>query len=115
MNTTYGTNGTNGANATQPIFRWNGQYFGFMSNGYLMDSSGTYRGWIEHDGTVWGPNGNFLGELVGGEYVLLQQSVKRATKPKRFTPTPVTIPPREENRKARSARPGYVDGLDACE
>ena len=81
---------TNGASATQPIFRWNGQYYGFMSNGYLMDSSGTYRGWIEHDGTVWAPNGNFLGDLVGGEYVLLQQSMKRASKPKRLTPSPAT-------------------------
>jgi hypothetical protein len=111
----YNTNGTNGASATQPIFRWNGQYFGFMSNGYLMDASGAYRGWIENDGTVWGPSGKFLGDLVGGEYVLLQQSVKRAMKPKRLTPSPVTLPPKPENRKARSARPGYVDGLDACE
>lgn len=105
----------NTTTATQPVFRWNGQYYGFIANGYLMDSSGAYRGWIEHDGTVWQSNGKFLGDLVGGEYVLLHQSSRRETKPKRLTPSPVALPPRPEDRPARSARPGYVDGLDACE
>ena len=105
---------TNGASATQPIFRWNGQYYGFMSNGYLMDSSGTYRGWIEHDGSVWHSSGNFFGDLVGGVYVLINQSDMHENKPKRLTPTAVALPPKPENRPARSARSGYVDGLDAC-
>src|SRR5437763_5784209 len=95
MNTTTTT-------ATQPIFRWNGQYFGFVANGYLMDSRGTYRGWIAHDGTVWQSNGKFLGDLVGGEYVLLKQSTKRVSQPKRFTPTPVALPPKADDRPARS-------------
>ncbi len=68
---------TTTANATQPIYRWNGKYYGFMSNGYLLDANGTYRGWIDGNGTVWQANGKFLGDLVGGEYVLLQQSAKR--------------------------------------
>ena len=106
---------TTTANATQPIYRWNGKYFGFMSNGYLLDANGTYRGWIDGNGTVWQANGKFLGDLVGGEYVLLQQSTKRASQPKRLSPSPVPLPPRPEDKPARSLRPGYVDGLDACE
>jgi hypothetical protein len=106
---------TTTANATQPIFRWNGQYYGFMSNGYLLDATGSYRGWIDGNGTVWQANGKFLGDLVGGEYVLLQQSMKRASQPKRLSPSPVALPPRPEDRPARAPRAGYVDGLDACE
>jgi hypothetical protein len=102
-------------NGTQPIYRWNGKYYGFMSNGYLLDATGTYRGWIDGNGTVWQANGKFLGDLVGGEYVLLQQSTKRASQPKRLSPSPVALPPRPEDKPARSLRPGYVDGLDACE
>lgn len=103
------------ATATQPIFRWNGKYFGFMANGCLLDAAGAYRGWIDGDGTVWQSNGKFLGDLVGGEYVLLHQSAMRAIKPKRLTPTAVALPPRPADRPARSPRAGYIDGLDACE
>ena len=106
---------TTTANATQPIYRWNGKYFGFMSNGYLLDAAGTYRGWIDGNGTVWQANGKFLGDLVGGEYVLLQHSMKRESQPKRLSPSPVMLPPRPEDKPARSPRAGYVDGLDACE
>jgi hypothetical protein len=106
---------TTTANATQPIYRWNGKYYGFMSNGYLLDANGTYRGWIDGNGTVWQANGKFLGDLVGGEYVLLQQSMKRPSQPKRLSPSPVTLPPRPEDKPARTPRAGYVDGLDACE
>jgi hypothetical protein len=100
---------------TQPIYRWNGKYFGFVSDGYLLDAAGAYRGWIDGNGTVWQANGKFLGNLVGGEYVLLQQSTKHENQPKRFSPSPVTLPPRPEDKPARSPRAGYVDGLDACE
>ena len=108
---------TTTANATQPIFRWNGQYYGFMSNGYLLDASGTYRGWIDGNGTVWQADGKFLGDLVGGEYVLKQQStsMQRASQPKRLTPSAVALPPRPEDRRARAPRAGYSDGLDACD
>jgi hypothetical protein len=99
------------ATATQPIFRWNGQYFGFMSNGYLFDRTGAYRGWIDHDGSVWESSGKFIGDLVGGEYVLLQESANRPSQPKRLSPTPVQLPAPSPDRPARGARSGYVDGL----
>ncbi len=103
--------------ATQPIFRWNGRYYGFLANGYLLDSAGTYRGWVDGNGTVWHSNGKFMGDLVGGEYVLLQQSasMQRASQPKRFSPSPVTLPPRPDDKPARAPRAGYVDGLDSCD
>ncbi len=103
------------ATATQPIYRWNGQYYGFMADGYLIDAGGTYRGWIDGDGTVWRSNGKFLGDLVGGEYVLLHQSTVRESQPRRLAPSPIVVPPRAADKPARGPRAGYVDGLDACE
>jgi hypothetical protein len=96
----------------QAIFRWNGQYFGFIADGYLFDSTANFRGWVDNDGTVWRSDGAFLGDLVGGEYVLLQQSADRARRPPRARPTKPATPAKPDVRKARGPRPGYVDGLD---
>jgi hypothetical protein len=96
----------------QPIFRWNGKYFGFFADGHLFDSASNYRGWVENDGTVWRSDGTFLGNLVGGEYVLLQKSAVRASRPPRAHPAVPATPARVEDRIGRGQRPGYVDGLD---
>ena len=55
----------------QPNFCWNGQYFGFVAGGYLFESTSDFRGRVESDVTVWRSDRTFLGDLVGGEYVLL--------------------------------------------
>ncbi len=52
-----------------PIFRCNGEYFGFLHTWRLFDSRGYYLGWVD-EGEVWGADGAFLGELVNGCYVL---------------------------------------------
>jgi hypothetical protein len=96
----------------QPIFRWNGQYFGFIANEHLFDSTSNYRGWVENNGTVWRSDGKFLGDLVGGEYVLLQTSAIRASRLARACPATFEMPDRPDDRIGRGQRPGYVDGLD---
>ena len=96
----------------QPIYRWSGQYYGFIANGYLFDSISNYCGWVESDGTIWRSDGRFLGDLVGGEYILLQQSAVRANRSPRTRPATPAILARPEDRAARAQRPGYVDGLD---
>jgi hypothetical protein len=99
----------------QPIFRWGGQYFGFVTNGYLFDAASNYCGWINSDGTVWRSDGRFLGELVGGEYVLLQESNIQSKRERRLQPaTPSEPLIRPADREPRTPREGYVDGLAAC-
>jgi hypothetical protein len=98
-----------------PIFRWSGQYYGFVANGYLFDAESNLRGWVGSDGTVWRSDGQFLGDLVGGEYVLHQQSAPRARRAKRVLPSaPIDSPVRPPDRVARAPRVGYVDGLNEC-
>ena len=96
----------------QPIFRWNGQHFGFIADECLFDSKSQYRGWVENNGTVWRSDGKFLGELVGGEYVLRQLSSVPANRPPRARPAPFQTHAKPDDRVARGQRPGYVDGLD---
>jgi hypothetical protein len=45
------------------IYRWNGEYFGFLRNGRLFNASSEYLGWITDDGRVWRKDGSFLGEI----------------------------------------------------
>ncbi len=45
------------------IFRSNGTYFGFISNGNLFSRDGEYVGWIEGK-FVWDSAGNFRGEIT---------------------------------------------------
>ncbi len=96
----------------QFIFRWNGQYFGFIADGYFFDATSGYRGWVESDGSVWRSDGIFLGNLVGGEYVLLQHSAARSKRARRASPEAPTVPARPEDRAGRGERAGYVDGLN---
>ena len=98
----------------QPMYRWSGQYYGFVDNGYLFDSISNYCGWVESDGTIWRSDGRFLGDLVGGEYNLLQQSAVRSNRSRRARPATPAILARPDDRTARAQRPGYVDGLENC-
>jgi hypothetical protein len=52
-----------------PIFRWNGERFGFVHRWRLFDSQSYYLGWVD-EGEVWRRDGTYLGELVDGCYVL---------------------------------------------
>jgi|TARA_Y100000310_G_scaffold30045_1_gene28577 hypothetical protein len=57
---------------TDYIFRSNGNYLGFISNGNLFSRDGEYLGWIEND-IVWDSRGNFRGkvtEINNKKYIL---------------------------------------------
>ena len=56
--------------SVRPIYRWSGQYFGFIKNELFYDSYGNYLGWLDKKNEVYRSNGDFLGELVDDCYVL---------------------------------------------
>jgi hypothetical protein len=58
------------------IFRWSGQYFGFVQNGNLFAADGRYLGWVDETGRVWSANGLFLGEVVDDKYILRRLSME---------------------------------------
>ena len=96
-----------------PVFRWNGEYYGFISNGNLFNASGEYRGWIEDDGNVWREDGTYLGELVEGSYILRNtMKVEPVPRVPRVPPVPPVPMVPAINRVGRVPRVGYEDPLE---
>ncbi len=92
------------------IYRWNGEYFGFIASDRLYAADGTYLGWIE-GGQVRLNSGRFLGENIEDHYVLKRiVDCPRAPKPPR-----VAVPSSPRAGKPRAAKDpleGWVDALD---
>lgn len=97
---------------SQPIFRWNGDYFGFIASGRLYDKYANYCGWVDYM-DFWRRDGAYLGELVDNVYILKRKSMApRANKPIRPDPPLIVAPPPCPNRMPRSTRVGFKDALD---
>lgn len=95
------------------VYRWNGRYFGFISNGRLFDASSNYLGWVDEQGRVWRASGSFLGELVDGNYILRRTSMATpASRVARSRPSRPTSPTRRTNRTGRTPRAGWIDALN---
>lgn len=93
----------------EPIYRWNGEYFGFLYNGRLFDKYSTYLGWIDEN-EVWKKDGTYIGEIIDGNYILRRTSiVTRVRRAIRATPATPTL---KANRAAFAIRSTYVDTLD---
>ena len=48
-----------------PVFKWSGEYFGFIHDENLFHADGAYSGWIE-DGQAWASDGAYLAEVRHG-------------------------------------------------
>lgn len=96
------------------VFRWSGEYAGFIRSGNLFDTRGNYQGWIEADGRVWGADGQLLGHLVEGSYVLRKtmqlEPMPRLPKLPPLSPLPPLAP---LNRLGRLPRMGWEDALQS--
>jgi len=96
---------------TAPVFRWDGQYWGFLSGGTLHDRYGRQVGWLD-GADVFHLAGGFLGELRDGAYVLRnrlrEEPVHRAPRPAAPYPTPPTPVP---DRGARDPLDDWTDAL----
>jgi hypothetical protein len=96
-----------------PIFRWNGECFGFVHRWRLFDSRSYYLGWVDED-DVWRRDGTYLGELVDGCYVLRRR--KAAPRSPRVPIEPPSLPAAPSSsltpRPSRKPRAGWVDALD---
>jgi hypothetical protein len=93
------------------IYRWSGEYFGFIAGDILRSMDARYLGWIEGN-DVWRADGWYLGELVEGNYILRNthrgQRASRAPRATPASPAPRTHP---DNRSGRTARAGWEDAL----
>lgn len=95
------------------LFRWNGEYFGFISNGYFFSITSEYLGWIEADGSAWRSDGSYLGELVEKNYILRNTSrMHPMSRMARMSPMSPMSPMRPINRMGKMGRMSWVDALD---
>ena len=96
---------------SQAIYRWNGEYFGFIKNGRLFDRHSNYLCWIDEN-EVWKKNGEHLGKIVNGDYILIKTSApNRARRARRAPPARPATPAARANRAGRARRAGYQDAL----
>lgn len=98
---------------TQPIFRWNGKYFGFIWKNRLFNDEDKYLAWI--DGTeVWKKDGTYLGDLFENTYVLRATKIENhpPCNPKNNPSEQPTKPKLCPSREPRETRRNYVDALD---
>lgn len=94
----------------QSLFTWAGTPAGHISNGNVFDSRNAWIGWIEGQ-EVWSRNGQFLGELIDGSYIMKRTAqMPRMAKMPRMAPIP-PMPPMPA--MPRMPRMGYVDVLGA--
>ena len=96
-----------------PIFRWNGEYFGFIHNGHFFDAGSNYLGWVEEDGSVWNEDGTYLGELAERNYIL-RNTMKMEPIPKipKIPPIPPIPPIPKINKIGKIGKLGWEDALN---
>jgi hypothetical protein len=94
-----------------PVYRWSGEYFGFISNERLFDKHCKYLGWVDEN-EVWRSNGTFLGEIIDEHYILRRVNMTpRTARTARTTPITPAKPAFRVNRAQRVQRSGRVDAL----
>jgi hypothetical protein len=95
----------------QLVFRWEGQYWGFVARGELYDRYGRHVGWLD-GADVYLRSGAYLGELRGTGYVvrdvLRAEPIHRAARPAVPYGTPPAPP---TDRDPRDPLDGWRDAL----
>jgi hypothetical protein len=95
-----------------PVFKWSGEYFGFIHNENLFHADGTYLGWVEN-GQVWANDGAYLGEIVEENYILRRINLSPPLpKAPRMRPIPPIRPIQEISRSERLPKAGWIDALE---
>jgi len=98
------------------LFKWNGEPLGFVDDrGELFDTLGRYLGSADRDGTAWWNDGQYLGQLIDGDYIL--RNVLRLPPPPRYSKAsyaaPSDFPPLFPARTPRAPMPGWIDPFES--
>jgi hypothetical protein len=96
-----------------PLFRWSGEYAGFISNGHIFDSQSNYLGWVEQNGSAWRQDGHFAGQIVDDHYILKKtMRVDPIPRIPRIPPIPPIPPIAAINRIGKIGKIGWSKALD---
>lgn len=95
------------------IYKWSGEYWGFIYNKRLFDQDSNYKGWIDESNQVWDENGRYMGELVQNNYILRRTSkVEPVPKVPKVPPVPPVPPVPKIDKIGKIPKVGWIDPLD---
>lgn len=88
-----------------PLYRWNGDFYGFVYREGFFSTEGAYLGWVDEDDLVWHADGTFWGEVFRETHVVRYrdeddpdpQEPREPIAPPDELPKGATKPPRTEH------------------
>ncbi len=99
--------------STISIYRWSGEYFGFLNGNKFYDSNGKYLGWADDESRIWSSDGWFFGQIVNNNYVLRRVRMKEPKPRIPIAPSLPPVPPIPNiDQVPRAPKPGWRDALD---
>lgn len=96
-----------------PLYKWNGQYYGFLYGERIFDQNATYKGWIDENRQAWDKNGQHIGELIDDFYILKKDmQIPKIPKIPKIPPVPPVPPVPKVNKIGKIGKIGWSDALD---
>ena len=96
-----------------PIYRWSGEFFGFIYNGKFFDADSNFLGWTDDENRVWRADGTFLGEIVDDNYILRRTTmIEPVPRVPKVPPVPPVPPVPRVDRVGHVPKVGWEDALD---
>jgi hypothetical protein len=93
-----------------PVYKWSGDYWGFIYNNRVFDQDSDYKGWIDDEKRVWNSDGEYVGEVINENYILRRDSkMQPMDKIPRIPPIP-PIP--KIDKIGKIDKMGWTDVLD---
>jgi hypothetical protein len=95
------------------LYKYNGQYWGFILKGRIYNKYGKYFGWIDKKNKCWNEDGDYIGELVEDKYIIQKniytEPISRIPKIPRAEPVKIADQP---NIKPKVLTTNYYDVLE---
>jgi hypothetical protein len=96
-----------------PIYKWSGNYWGFIYNNRIFDKDSNYKGWIDDEKRAWNSDGVYIGEIVNENYILRRNSkMQPMNKIPKIPPIPPIPPIPKIDRIGKIGKMGWTDVLD---
>lgn len=96
-----------------PLYKWSGNYWGFIYNNKFFDKDGNYQGWITEDLRVWNSDGEYLGEIINENYILRNtMKMTPMSKIPKIPPIPPIPPIPKIDRIGKIGKIGWIDALE---
>ncbi|WP_024773027.1 4-fold beta flower protein [Aquimarina macrocephali] len=93
-----------------PIYKWSGNYWGFIYNNRVFNKDAKYKGWVDDENRAWNSDGKYIGEIVSENYILRRNSKMQ---PMDKIPKIPPIPPIPKiDRIGKINKMGWTDVLD---